>query len=95
MAAPAVVAKTDAPRFPASPATPWLVRVTCPGVLPSAGSIANLVTAAGVCAERVADYASDDTRWVSIGAHSRRDVDAAIATLATTHRIDAIAFRRL
>jgi homoserine dehydrogenase len=83
------------PVFPAAPATPWFLRVTCPGVLPSAAAVANLVSAAGLPVERVADHASGDTRWVFIGPHSRRDIDAAMAKLAGTHRIDAAAFRRL
>jgi homoserine dehydrogenase len=83
------------PVFPATPATPWFLRVSCPGVLPSATAIVHLVSAAGLPVERVADFASADTRWVLIGAHSRRDIDAAIAKLAATHRIDAAAFRRL
>lgn len=81
--------------FPASPATSWFLRVTCPGVLPSAPAIARLVSAAGLPVERVTDFASDNTRWICIGPQSRRDVDAAIARLSGTHRIDAAAFRRL
>ena len=81
--------------FPASPATSWFLRISCPGVLPSGPAIANLVGACGLVVERVADYASDNTRWVCIGPQSRRTVDAAIAKLAGTHRIDAAAFRRL
>jgi hypothetical protein len=64
-------------------------------VLPSAAAISTLVSAAGLPVERVADHATADTRWVCIGPHSRRDVDAAITKLAGTHRIDAAAFRRL
>jgi hypothetical protein len=83
------------PVFPASPATEWFLRVTCPGVLPSPAAIAGLVAAAGVPVERVADYATDNSRWLFIGPQSRRDVDTAIARLASTHRIEAAAFRRL
>jgi homoserine dehydrogenase len=84
-----------APVFAASPATAWLLRVTCPGVLPSASATASLVDAAGLPVERVADYAAENTRWIFIGARSRREVDAALAKLAALHRIDAAAFRRL
>lgn len=83
------------PLFPASPATSWFLRVTCPAVLPSASAIASLVTAAGLPVERVADHATSDSRWLFIGPQSRRNVDTAIARLSSTHRIDAAAFRRL
>lgn len=83
------------PVFPASPATAWFLRVKCPGVLPSASAVASLVSAAGLPVERVADHATADTRWLFIAPHGRRDIDAAIAKLSATHRIDAAAFRRL
>lgn len=83
------------PLFPASPATAWFLRVKCPGVLPSASAIASLVSGVGLPVERVANHATTDTRWLFIGPHGRRDIDAAIARLSTTHRIDAAAFRRL
>lgn len=83
------------PVFPSSPATPWFLRVTFPGVLPAPSAVAQLVSAAGLPVERVADYANLDSRWLFIGAQGRRDVDAAIARLATTHRLDAAAFRRI
>lgn len=86
---------TPRPVFPASPATPWFLRVTCPGVLPSASAVAALVTAAGLPVERVAEYTTSDSRWLFIGAHGRRDLDAAISKLSNTHRIDAAAFRRI
>ena len=81
--------------FPSSPATPWFLRVSCPGVLPSSTAIARLVAAAGLPVERVADYATDDSRWLLVGPKSRRDIESAIAALSNTHRIDAAAFRRL
>lgn len=87
--------KNPRPLFPASPATSWFLRLKCPGVLPSATAIAGLVSATGLPVERVADHATEDTRWVFIGPHGRRDIDAAIARLSSTHRIDAAAFRRL
>jgi homoserine dehydrogenase len=92
---PTIRPQADAPQFPSAPATPWFVRVTCPGVLPSAAATASLVGAAGLPVQRVADYATDDSRWLLVGPHSRRDVDAAIARLSSTHRIDAAAIRRL
>ena len=81
--------------FPSSPATPWFLRVTFPGVLPAAAAVAPIVAGTGLPVERVADYASADSRWLFIGPHGRRDVDAAIARLSNTHRIEAVAFRRL
>jgi homoserine dehydrogenase len=88
-------AASSQPVFPASPATSWFLRVTCPGVLPSPSAVASLVTAAGLPVERVADYATADSRWLFIGPQGRREIDAAIAKLSNVHRIDAAAFRRL
>jgi homoserine dehydrogenase len=82
------------PVFPSSPATSWFLRVTCPGVLPAAPAVASLVAAAGLPVERVADYANEHSRWLFIAPQGRRDVDAAIARLTNTHRIDTAAFRR-
>jgi len=83
------------PVFPASPATPWFLRVSCPGVLPSSAAVAALANAAGLTVERVADYVTSDSRWLFIAPQGRRDIDAAIQKLSTTHRIDASAFRRI
>jgi homoserine dehydrogenase len=83
------------PVFPSSPATAWFLRVTFPGVVPAAASVASVVAAAGLPVERVADHASHDSRWLCIAPQGRRAIDAAIAKLSTTHRIDAAAFRRI
>lgn len=83
------------PVLPSSPATSWFIRVTFPGVLPASSSVASLVAAAGLPVERVADYATTNSRWLFIGAHGRREVEAALLKLSNTHRIDAAAFRRL
>ena len=83
------------PVFPSSPATPWFVRVTFPGVLPGAAAAASLVGGVGLPVERVADHATSHSRWLFIGSQSRRDVDAAIEKLSNTHRIESAAFRRL
>ena len=82
------------PVFASSPATAWFLRLTFPGVVPGAPAVATLAAATGLPVERVADYATEHARWLFIGPQSRRDVDTAIARLATTHRIDAAAFRR-
>ena len=83
------------PVFPSSPATPWFLRVTLPGVLPGAAAVAAIVAAAGLPVERVADYSTANSRWLCIGPQGRRDLDAAIEKLLNTHRIEAAAFRRL
>lgn len=83
------------PAFPASPATPWFVRVTFPGVVPAAGAVASLVAAAGLPVERIADYATGHSRWLFVGPQGRRDLDAAVAKLAAVHRVTAVPFRRL
>ena len=83
------------PIIPASPATPWFLRVTLPGVLPGAAAVAALVAAAGLSVDRVADYSTANSRWLLIGAERRRDLDAAIERLSNTHRIEAVAIRRI
>jgi homoserine dehydrogenase len=88
-------ATSSRPVFPASPATPWFLRVTFPGVLPGPAAVSNLVAAAGLPVERVADHAGEHSRWLFIGPQGRRSMDTAIATLAATHRIEAAAFRRI
>jgi homoserine dehydrogenase len=80
---------------PFSPATPWFLRVTFPGVLPAPSAVASIASGAGLPIERVTDYANANSRWLSIAAQSRRDLDAAIGRLAATHRLDAAAFRRI
>jgi homoserine dehydrogenase len=83
------------PVFPSSPATPWFVRLTFPGVLPAAPAVTRLVADSGLPVERVAEYSTVNSRWLLIGPHGRRDVDAAVTRLAGTHRLDAAAFRRI
>jgi hypothetical protein len=88
-------APSTKPVFPASPVTSWFVRVTFPGVLPAAAAVARLVTSSGLPVERVAEHATVNSRWLLIGPRGRRDVDAALTRLTGTHRIDAVAFRRI
>jgi homoserine dehydrogenase len=83
------------PVSPSSPVTSWFVRVTFPGVLPAAPAVARLVTNAGLPVERVAEHATLNSRWLLIGPHGRRDVEAALTKLAATHRIDAVPIRRM
>ncbi len=88
-------ASSTRPAFPSSPATAWFVRVTFPGVLPSEPAVAQLVSGSGLPVERVVPHATAHSRWLFIGPQGRRDVDAAIVRLSSTHRIDAAAFRRI
>jgi len=88
-------APSTRPVFPSSPVTSWFVRVTFPGVLPVASAVARLVTDSGLPVERVAEHSTPNTRWLLIGSQGRRDLDAALTRLAATHRIDAVAFRRI
>ena len=88
-------AASTRPVFPSSPVTAWFVRVTFPGVLPAAVAVARLVTNSGLPVERVVEHSTTSSRWLLIGPQSRRDVDAAVTRLAGTHRIDAVAFRRI
>jgi homoserine dehydrogenase len=83
------------PVVPSSPPSAWFMRVTFPGVVPPPAAVAQLVTAAGLPVEGVVDHTSQDSRWLLVGRRCRRDVTAAIATLSSTHRIAAAAFRRL
>ena len=88
-------AASSRPVFASSPITPWFVRLTFPGVLPGPAAVATLAASCGLQVERVADFATTTSRWVTVGPHSRRDIDSAITKLAGTHRIDAAAFRRV
>jgi homoserine dehydrogenase len=83
------------PVFATSPATPWFVRLNFPGVLPAASAAAAVGRSCGLQVERVAEFATAASRWISVGPHSRRDLDTALDRLAATHRIQASAFRRL
>lgn len=83
------------PVFAAAPATPWLVRVSFPGLVPAAAAVQSLVASCGLHVERALDFATADSRWLFVGPHGRRDLDAALATLEATHRIHAAAIRRI
>ena len=81
--------------LPSSPASPWLLRATFPGVLPATPAISAVVAEAGLPIEGVLDHVSGHSRWLLIGPQGRGDVDRAIQALGATHRIDAAAFRRV
>jgi homoserine dehydrogenase len=86
---------TVQPVSPVAPITPWLLRLTFPGMVPPAEAVRALVSAAGIDVECVAEFSTDRSRWLLVAPRGRRDVDAAIQKLSTTHRIDAVAFRRV
>jgi homoserine dehydrogenase len=83
------------PVFPSSPSTGWFIRLTFPGVLPAEAAATAAAAAAGLRAARVSSHTSHNSRWLFVGPHSRREVDAAIERLAQTHRVTAVAFRQL
>jgi homoserine dehydrogenase len=81
--------------FAATPATPWFVRVTFPGILPAASAVSALAGSCGIHVDRVAEFSTDDSRWLFVGTHGRRELDAALARLENTHRVQTAAIRRL
>lgn len=86
---------TTRPVFAASPATRWFVRVTFPGIVPPSHALSVLVASAGLYVDGVCDHGSENSRWLIVGPHGRRDLDAALARLAATHRVHSAAFRRI
>ena len=87
--------RTLPPVFAASPATSWFIRVTFPGVVPPSQALVPLVSSAGLHVDGVCHHAADKSRWLIVGPHGRRDLDAALARLSSTHRIQSTAFRRI
>jgi hypothetical protein len=77
-----------------APETPWLLRLTFPGVVPSDAAIHTLVSRTGLVVERIEGAGfSSTSRWLLIDVHSRGDVDGAVARLSLTHRVAVGAFR--
>ncbi|MEW6320645.1 MAG: homoserine dehydrogenase [Acidobacteriota bacterium] len=93
----AAVARGAAPRAAASPATPWFVRLSFPGIVPAAADVASRLADAGLPADLVSAGAepSGRTRWALTPLASKAHVDAALARLRHAHRVDAVAFRRI
>ncbi|MFA5907994.1 MAG: hypothetical protein WC815_04370 [Vicinamibacterales bacterium] len=91
-AGPARVARLAAPT---SPVTPWFVRATFPGVVPSDAAIASLVNTAGLNVVGIAAGPPGRSRWLLVGPQTRAAVAAAVARLRHTHRVDAVPFRRM
>jgi homoserine dehydrogenase len=83
------------PVFPSSPATPWFVRLSFPGVVPPDAAVHHLAAAAGLPVERVAGHATATSRWLLAGQLRSSDLDAALVRLVSTHRLTAAAFRRI
>jgi homoserine dehydrogenase len=88
-------ARTLPQLFAASPATSWFVRVTFPGIAPVPRACVPLVAAAGLHVDGACEHASSHARWLIVGPHGRRDLDAALARLEATHRIQSSAWRRI
>jgi hypothetical protein len=97
-AAPFVPSQSFASTRPIVPAplvTSWFVRLSFPGLVPPRASVATLTAATGLNVEGVADYESCRSRWLVAGHHTRAEIDAATQRLASTHRIEVAAFRRI
>lgn len=84
-----------APIFAAAPATRWFVRVTCPGIVPARRALATVAASAGLYVDGVCDYGSGNSSWLIAGPHARRELEAALARLESTNRIQSAAFRRI
>jgi len=69
--------------------------LTFPGVVPADEAVGRLVASAGLHVERVIPHGTDRARWLLVGHHSRAEVDAAVQRLAATHRVEALAIRRI
>jgi hypothetical protein len=83
------------PVFAASPATSWFVRVTFPGLVPASHALVPVVASAGLHVDGVCNHASETSRWLIVGPHGRRDLEAALGRLDATHRIQSLALRRI
>jgi hypothetical protein len=81
--------------LPSSPATPWFVRVTFPGVLPGAAAAASLVAGVGLPVERVADHATGNSRWLFIGPQGAATSTRRSKDFRTPIASRPAAFRRL
>jgi homoserine dehydrogenase len=78
-----------------APTTSWFVRVTFRGVVPSDDSVRALVGAVGLEVEQVVRGSNGASRWLTLGSHSRLEVEAARERLRSTHRIESLAIRRV
>jgi hypothetical protein len=91
-----IAAPCGAPAILEAPRTPWLVRITFPGLVPSDATVCHLASSAGLRAGRVEGAAFSTTaRWLLVDVHSRGEIEAAAARLAHAHRLTVVPFRRL
>jgi hypothetical protein len=91
-----IAAITDAQPSAGPPVAPqWCIRVTYPGFLPPTTTAVVIASRAGLRVQAVADGPDGQSHWLLTGHHSRTVVDVAAAHLRKTHRVRAIAFRRL
>ena len=91
-----VPASTHArPVVPRPPTTPWFLRVTLPGVVPGDAAVVRLVAATGLPVERIVEGAAGPSRWLLVGPLTRTAIDLAAEELATRHRIETTAYRRI
>jgi len=99
----AVEAVTTVQRFPCaprsvpmvpvvSPETGWFVRARFPGLVPDASATAQIFAGQHLRVRSVTSPAGD-ARWVRLETASRRTIDAALAAVAHTHRVQCRAFR--
>jgi hypothetical protein len=85
-----------APALVSAPDTPWLVRITFPGVVPPDAAIHALVSRTGLVVDRIeGGEFSSTSRWLLVDVHSRRDIEGAMTRLSHTHRVAGTAFRKV
>lgn len=92
----AAASRAHARTISAPPRTPWLLRITFPGLVPSDPTVRQLVSNAGLGALRIEGAAfSTTTRWVLTGERARGEIDAAVARLTHAHRLKVASIRSL
>lgn len=81
------------------PVTPWLVRLSFPGIGPRATAVRELAANGGVAVEHVVDTAhggpSRDASWLLVAPTPRASLAASLGTLAHVHRLTPLAIRRI
>lgn len=78
-----------------SPITRWFSRLTFPGVVPSDDALRHVLVASGFELEQIAGYGAPSARWITVGLHSRGEVESAGNYLRSTHRIETSSIRRI
>jgi homoserine dehydrogenase len=78
----------------AAPATEWLVRARFPGFVPEAAAVTQVFSSAHFNVLHVTEPIGG-TRWVRLAPATRESLDAALARVQTTHRIQCLALRAL